>query len=99
MPTRTSTLSESPVRGLWRVAAAAAARAIDTLLRWQELASQRQALLSLDPRMLADIGLSRADAAREAARPFWEDPLRDQGVAGHRRAADIIETLPRRCEC
>ncbi len=99
MPTHTSTLSNSAIRGLWRGAAAAAARAIDTLLRWQELASQRRALLTLDARMLADIGISRADAAREAARPFWEDPLREQGAAARRRAAGIIEALPRRCEC
>lgn len=99
MPTHTSTLCESAMRGLWRGAAAAAARAIDTLLRWQELASQRRALLTLNARMLADIGISRADAAREAARPFWEDPLRDQGVAARRRAVGMVETMRRRCEC
>jgi uncharacterized protein YjiS (DUF1127 family) len=48
-------------------------RAITTLLRWQELARQRRALLGLDDHMLKDIGLSRADALREAERPFWDE--------------------------
>ncbi len=78
--------------------AAAVVGAIDTLLRWQELASQRRALLNLDPRMLADIGVSRADALREAARPFWDDPLRGQVADPFRRAA-VVKTLPHRCEC
>jgi uncharacterized protein YjiS (DUF1127 family) len=43
------------------------------LLRWQELARQRRALAAMDDHMLKDIGLSRADARREAERPFWDD--------------------------
>ena len=35
---------------------------------------QRRALLALDDRMLADVGLSRADAYREAHRPFLDMP-------------------------
>jgi uncharacterized protein YjiS (DUF1127 family) len=45
---------------------------VETLLRWQELSMQRRRLLELDAHMLKDIGLSRADAVREAKRPFWE---------------------------
>lgn len=37
---------------------------------------QRRALLALDDRMLADIGLSRADAYREADRGFLDLPAR-----------------------
>jgi uncharacterized protein YjiS (DUF1127 family) len=48
-------------------------RVILTLLRWQELARQRRGLLKMDDRMLKDIGISRVDAAREAARPFWDE--------------------------
>lgn len=48
-------------------------RAITALLRWRELARQRRALLRMDDHMLKDIGLSRADALREAERPFWDD--------------------------
>jgi len=35
---------------------------------------ERQALLSLSDSALKDIGLSRADAYREASRPFWDIP-------------------------
>ena len=34
---------------------------------------QRQALLDLDDRLLADIGITREAAVREASRPFWGD--------------------------
>lgn len=46
-------------------------RALDTLTKWQERADGRRALLSLDERMLKDIGISRADAVHEADKPFW----------------------------
>ena len=39
---------------------------------WQEVARQRRALLALDERVLKDIGITRADAEREASRPFWD---------------------------
>lgn len=38
------------------------------------LRRQRVALLSLDDRALADIGLDRDLAAAEAARPLWDVP-------------------------
>lgn len=47
-------------------------RALTLLLVWQERASQRRHLESLDERYLRDMGLSRADVAREAAKPFWK---------------------------
>lgn len=47
-------------------------RAIELVLVWHEVARQRRALLELDERLLKDIGISRADAEREAIRPFWE---------------------------
>ena len=34
-------------------------------------AQQRRALLSLDDRMLKDIGLTRADVDGECRKPFW----------------------------
>jgi uncharacterized protein YjiS (DUF1127 family) len=37
---------------------------------------QRRALMALDDRMLADIGLSRSQAYREASRPFGDLPDR-----------------------
>jgi uncharacterized protein YjiS (DUF1127 family) len=35
---------------------------------------ERRALLALDDRMLADVGLSRTDAYREAHRPLFDLP-------------------------
>ena len=36
-----------------------------------DLVRQRRALAQLDSRLLDDIGVSREDAVREAAKPFW----------------------------
>ena len=43
------------------------------LFLWLERYRQRRALLALsaDDALLKDIGISRADAVREAAKPFW----------------------------
>lgn len=38
------------------------------------VAHQRRALATMDAEQLADIGLTREQAAREAARPFWDLP-------------------------
>ncbi len=43
--------------------------------RWRALYRQRQQLAAMSDEMLKDIGLSRADIACEASRPFWDDPL------------------------
>jgi uncharacterized protein YjiS (DUF1127 family) len=48
------------------------ARILDRLLSWQERAFQRQALASLDDRLLKDIGISRAAADHGAGKPFWQ---------------------------
>ena len=48
---------------LWRRACAEAAR-------------QRRALAALDDRLLDDVGLTREESEREAARPPWDLPLR-----------------------
>ena len=44
----------------------------DILLVWQERAETRLRLADLDDRQLQDIGISRADAEREAAKFFWQ---------------------------
>ncbi len=44
---------------------------VGTLLTWQRRADERDRLASLDPRLLADMGISEGAAAREAAIPFW----------------------------
>jgi uncharacterized protein YjiS (DUF1127 family) len=33
---------------------------------------QRKALLGLDDRMLADVGIAKAQAVEEASKPFWK---------------------------
>jgi uncharacterized protein YjiS (DUF1127 family) len=38
---------------------------------WIERVSQRDALAGLDDRQLRDIGVTRAEAARECEKPFW----------------------------
>ena len=47
-------------------------RTLTTLRTWHWRVRSRRQLLMLDDRMLADIGLSRVDAASEAAKPFWQ---------------------------
>ncbi len=44
---------------------------LETLRVWQERDQQRRHLAALDDRLLRDMGISRAEAAREAAVPFW----------------------------
>ena len=46
---------------------------LDLLLRGWDRSRQRRALESLDDAMLRDLGISRADVMREAAKPFWRD--------------------------
>ncbi|MCC7017088.1 MAG: DUF1127 domain-containing protein [Rhodospirillales bacterium] len=41
------------------------------LAEWQQLARQRRELRQLGDRELRDIGLSRVDAEREAAKRLW----------------------------
>jgi uncharacterized protein YjiS (DUF1127 family) len=44
---------------------------LDRFLTWQRRHKDRMHLLSLDERMLRDIGVSLADVDREATKPFW----------------------------
>ncbi len=44
---------------------------VETLLTWQRRADERGRLATLDSRLLADMGISQAAAAQEAAIPFW----------------------------
>ena len=46
-------------------------RVLNTLVTWQEREMQRRHLMELDERLLADMGLRRADAAGEYDKPFW----------------------------
>jgi len=46
-------------------------RWLSILRTWMARSRQRQALGELDDHLLDDIGLTRAQAAREIAKPFW----------------------------
>ena len=48
------------------------ARMLQHLGEWRERARSRRLLQQLDDRMLRDVGLSRADVARECAKHFWD---------------------------
>lgn len=45
---------------------------ITFILHAREITRQRRQLMALDDRALKDIGLSRADACREASRQWWD---------------------------
>ena len=45
---------------------------LDRFLTWQRRHKDRMHLLSLDDRMLRDIGVTLADVDREASKPFWK---------------------------
>ena len=49
-------------------------RFLTDVLRRRDLWRSRRALAALDPERLDDIGLSPADAAREARRGIWDAP-------------------------
>ena len=71
----------SPVHeGLSRPVAEAVARArprrwlvqaVDLLLTWSERVRERRELMQFDDHLLRDIGITRAAAIAEAAKPFW----------------------------
>ena len=46
-------------------------RGLGRIVEWQERMEQRAALSAMDERMRKDIGISYADALREADKPFW----------------------------
>jgi uncharacterized protein YjiS (DUF1127 family) len=60
-----------PRTGLLGSLVRAASTAAETFYLWQERAAQRAHLAGLEDHFLKDIGIGRAEAAREAAKPFW----------------------------
>jgi uncharacterized protein YjiS (DUF1127 family) len=51
---------------------ALAVRAAMQVVIWQERASERRRLASLDDFLLRDMGLTRSDIHVESRKPFWE---------------------------
>ncbi|HCI08365.1 DUF1127 domain-containing protein [bacterium] len=45
-----------------------------TTIHFSNVWRSRRALAALDDAALKDVGLTRHDATREAARPFWDAP-------------------------
>lgn len=58
-------LGKSKVQQSWFI------RLADLVIDWADRARERRFLAELDDRALHDIGLSRSDAERETAKPFW----------------------------
>jgi len=54
-----------------RPAAGILGRILRTLRIWRLRSVTRRELLELDERLLADVGIKRADALMEASKPFW----------------------------
>jgi uncharacterized protein YjiS (DUF1127 family) len=51
----------------------AAGRLFGALREWRRRSKGRAQLAAMDDRMLADIGISRADAEFLADKPFWRE--------------------------
>ena len=47
-------------------------RSWDKIRMWRQIAHERSELRRLSEYIAKDIGISRADAEREADRPFWD---------------------------
>jgi uncharacterized protein YjiS (DUF1127 family) len=63
-------IAAKPVRALGKVRRLAV-KLLKIIVIWQDRAEQRHALGALNERMLKDIGVSHADAYKEARKPFW----------------------------
>ena len=50
-----------------------------TVQRWREISRERNELRRLSESLAKDIGISRAEAEREADRPFWDYDQTTQG--------------------
>lgn len=65
------TLSSEFVSDRSKAQAALPLRVISNLLLWQRRMSSRHQLARLDPRLLADAGISEAQRFAELSKPFW----------------------------
>lgn len=63
---------------------------------WIEVSNQRKALRELSDRQLADIGISREQATREASKAFWESS-RSQ-LLNQSRGLDPTATFDQECK-
>ena len=56
------------------------AKYIKRLEQYKHLINSRKTLSKLDDNMLKDIGLTRAEAEKEAAKPFWKSEPNDSVI-------------------
>jgi len=63
--------SSGKIRG-WLLATPTVGRLVAPVFAAHDVWRQRRALAELDDHRLDDLGLTRRDAAREAARPIWD---------------------------
>ena len=66
-------------------------RIVTQILFWREVATQRAVLGSLSDELLKDIGITRAEAVREASRPFWDTAPAENGL--YRRGPSSVLKL------
>ena len=64
-------LVAQPEGGLRSAVRGGVIRIAEAFLTWHDRARERRALMELSEPMMRDIGISRAEAHREAAKPFW----------------------------
>ncbi|MDH5489297.1 MAG: DUF1127 domain-containing protein [Rhodospirillaceae bacterium] len=50
-----------------------ARKALVVLLTWQRRKAMRYLIMEMEERMLKDIGYTREDIKKEAAKPFWKE--------------------------
>lgn len=62
-----------PRYSVLHLAGNAAARVVAGFHEWRRRAKDRARLAALDDRMLADIGISRAEAQFLSGKPFWRE--------------------------
>ena len=67
-----STVHNLQLSQVWQSIRALLVRGLDTLRTLQQRHRTRHDLLSLNDRLLRDIGISRAEAEREVSEPFWQ---------------------------
>ena len=67
---------------------------------WREVSRQRRELRDLSDHLLKDIGISRADATREADRYFWDqNPNFDVSLRKRGESNDTFESKSSKLTC
>ena len=72
-------------------------RGWDKVKMWREIARQRNQLRRFSEYLAKDIGISRADAEREADRHFWDYQVEEQDVLQVRGKSDKVAADRHNC--